>query len=350
MIVSKDLEKPLLESTLTPKLRKLFDDEVQRQANFIQNALAAGADEEALNAFGITKRRHGTEIISELLKSAEVEYPDHVAFLRLAGPDISKAVAARIGRPFAESISDLIGAARRLADKTYGRHGLPTGFTRYGLPAGADKTDWSSWNNIASRPIENWQLLADASELAKLAAASKLAKLAGTSEFAKLADAIKDHPISHAGQLHAAARRLEAVSLEDPVDKFMLVVASMELQRSIDTLIAVTARRMASGLTHADALFRGEANKTVTRKGGMAASEAKKEESRTNRDRVLAIAQPIREAEPMLFDTELIERIEDKMSKDFPKRQLIKRKTIEGHLRALKRSGDLLPKAKTPSS
>jgi hypothetical protein len=67
-----------------------------------------------------------------------------------------------------------------------------------------------------------------------------------------------DHPVTHAGRLHSCVMSLQAEALKTPVDVFGLVSWAMAAQSAADTLHAVTTKRRASGLTDAEAVFRGE--------------------------------------------------------------------------------------------
>jgi hypothetical protein len=276
-------EKAALESEHLD-LAALTAIEIERRETFKREALEAAGDPEKLAAIGAKEVRFGTGL--------------RVVRRREPNPDKNQALIegfARINAHFAmgpQSLDELIADLRADADEVYADYGL----------------------------------------------------LAGAADHANLG---VDHPVSHAGRLHSCALMLEAAAMANPVDVFQIAIRAMAAQSAADTLHAVTAKRRASGLTDAQAVFRGDENKAKTRKGGKRASEAKLTEGETNRSRVLSLARGFRESKPAETDGWLVVQIEIAIKSKYPVAQQLKRSTIETHVRALKKSGDLPPRIKS---
>lgn len=314
-----------IESRPTEKLpdylQALFDREVARRVALrksIQNAIDKNAN---LSDLGLQERRQGTRTLVDL--PIEISNTQEGLFLALSNFKIQQEVVKQLGSPNPETIEELVVMLRQEADRTYSAFGLPTGSASYWLERGAQETDWKCWH--AGTPAED----CDAE------------KCAFASRFATFANFGHDHPVTHAGKLHSCILSLEAAANQRPVNLFGLVVAAMVAQSAADILHTVTAKRRASGLTEAQAVFRGDGNKAGTSKGGKTSGEAKHEEEQTNRSRVLDLALSFRKEEPFENDSWLVDKIEIAMKARFPVKQQLKRSTIETHVRALKKLGKL---------
>jgi hypothetical protein len=320
-----EIDQRAIESPPTDKLpdhlQALFDREVERQVA-LRNSIRDAIDQnENLSDLGLKERRHGTRTLVDL--PVELSNSPEGLFLVFSNFEIQQEVAKQIGSPQPKTIEELILMLRQEADRTYSAFGLPTGSAGYWLERGAEETDWKCWHT------GNPEVESDAE------------KFALASRFATLANFGQDHPVTHAGRLHSCVLSLETAAKQMPVDRFGLVMAAMVAQSAADILHTVTAKRRASGLTEAEAVFRGDGNKAGTSKGGKTSGEAKHDEEQTNRSRVLNLALSFREENPFENDSWLVDEIEIAMKARFPVKQQLRRSTIETHVRALKKLGKL---------
>jgi hypothetical protein len=223
---------------LPDHLQALFDGEVQRLVAFRKSLRAAIDNDHDLSVLGVNERRHGTRIVVD--PSYELPSTAEGAFLAFKRPQIKAEVDKQLGNPLPTTIDDFLVALRQEADETYQAYGLPTGATRYWRKRKTNDNDWASWQG-------GYAGVGD--DPAQIVAACQLATIANLGA---------DHPVTHAGRLHSCTMSLQSEALKTPVDVFGLVSWAMAAQSAADTLHAVTTKRRASGLTDAEAVFRGE--------------------------------------------------------------------------------------------
>lgn len=316
-----------LSDEFTDQEQAWFDGEVQRRLALRHSIKTAFDKKENPADLGDHLKRQGTR--TYLVPQIEASNTEERLFLARSAEAIEEEVAKQLGEPIPKTIDELLLMFRKKADKAYAAYKppLPTGAAIYWLEPGAQEKDWDRWH----------------------AGGSDMHRIAEPSDFAEIADLDHDHPVMHAGRLHRCLVDLEGAAKALTVDLFGLVKVAMEVQSVADTLYTVTVKRRESGLTEAEAAFRGDANRRGTGEGGVTASKAKIEEGKTNCSRVLKAAWPIRESNPDMRDKDLVEAVVESM-KLYPATQQLSEKTVAKHIRTLKKLGQLAAKSKLPSS